>query len=101
MLHALPGHFHSYSYNLVIANIFSSNLNADGDAEILLNFTVPKYRDYKIGKFIFEKEKDYLNSKGVNRIVYNNVTNKNHEKFLKVMGFTPDPQGKSQLVKII
>ncbi|MEO5968069.1 MAG: hypothetical protein ABIP68_09295 [Ferruginibacter sp.] len=87
--------------DLVIANIFSANLNADGDAEILLNFTVPKYRDYKIGKFIFEKEKDYLNSKGVNRIVYNNVTNKNHEKFLKVMGFTPDPQGKAQLVKII
>lgn len=87
--------------DLVIANIFSATLNADGDAEILINFTVPKYRDFKIGKFIFEKEKDYLNSKGINRIVYKHVANKHHEKFLKVMGFAPDPQGKAQLVRVI
>ena len=87
--------------DLVIANIFSANINENGDAEILINFTVPKYRDYKIGRFIFEKEKDYLNSKGINRIVYKKVTNKNHEKFLKVMGFAPDPQGKAQFVRVI
>ena len=87
--------------DLVIANIFSAKLHENGDAEILINYTVPKYRDYKIGKFIFEKEKNYLNSKGVKRIVYNHVSNKNHEKFLKVMGFTPDLQGKAQLVKVL
>ena len=74
--------------NLVIANIFSAKLHANGDAEVNLNYTLAKYRDYKIGTFIFEKEKDLLLSKGVKRIIYTNPTHKKHQHFLKVMGFT-------------
>lgn len=74
--------------DLVIANMFSAKIE-NGDAEVLLNYTVLKYRDYKVGTFLFEKEKDFLISKGINRIVYTHVDNKNHGRFLKVMGFTP------------
>ncbi|MEP6711401.1 MAG: YgjV family protein [Ferruginibacter sp.] len=79
--------------DLVIANIFSANLSPDGDAEVLINYTVQKYRDYKVGTFIFEKEKAYLVSKGIKRIVYKNISNTKHEKFLKVMGFHKGPDG--------
>ena len=74
--------------DIVIANLFSAALSPEGDATVIINYTVPKYRDYKIGKFIFEKEKKFLLSKGVKRIVYEKVHNKNHEKFLLVYGFT-------------
>ncbi|MBS1762466.1 MAG: YgjV family protein [Bacteroidetes bacterium] len=87
--------------DLVIANIFSAKVNSNGDAEILINFTVPKYRDFKIGKFIFEKEKDYLISKGIKRIVYKKVANKHHQKFLKIMGFKPDPAAGAAMVKTL
>ncbi|MDB5206740.1 MAG: hypothetical protein JWR72_1815 [Flavisolibacter sp.] len=73
--------------DIVIANVFVASLTEDGTAEVKLNYTVPKYRDYKVGRFIFDKEKAYLVSKGVKRIVYNRVDNKSHEQFLKVMGF--------------
>ena len=76
--------------NLVIANIFSASLSAEGDATVLINYTVKKYRDYKVGRFIFEKERDNLISKGVKRIVYQKLYNKQHERFLKVMGFKQD-----------
>ena len=79
--------------DLVIANIFSASLSANGDAEVMINYTVEKYRDYKVGTFIFEKEKDYLLSKGIKRIVYKKVSNKKHAKFLKVMRFHKDPDG--------
>ncbi|MEO5944755.1 MAG: hypothetical protein ABIP30_14995 [Ferruginibacter sp.] len=79
--------------DLVIANIFSASLSENGDANVFINFTVEKYRDYKIGTFIFEKERDYLISKGVKRIVYNKVSNAKHTKFLKVMGFTRINEG--------
>jgi len=46
--------------NLVIANIFSARLHPNGDAEVNINYTLAKYRDYKIGTFIFEKERDLL-----------------------------------------
>lgn len=86
--------------NLVIANIFSVRPNYDGTAEVLLNYTVPKYRDYKIGPFIFEKEKEFLLAKGIKSIVYTAVANPKHEKFLKVTGFTlQTTNGQSRYIK--
>ncbi|MDB5201515.1 MAG: hypothetical protein JWQ27_924 [Ferruginibacter sp.] len=79
--------------DLVIANIFSATLTAEGDAEVNLNYTVKKYRDYKVGSFIFEKERDFLVHKGIKRIVYKNVSNKKHEEFLRVMGFVREADG--------
>lgn len=76
--------------DLVIANMFCARLEANGDAEVLLNYTLPKYRDYKVGSFIFEKEKQFLLSKGVKKIIYKKVTHPRHLAFLKVMGFRPD-----------
>jgi|CXWL01.1.fsa_nt_gi hypothetical protein len=73
--------------DLVIANIFSAKLAEDGNAEVIINYTVTKYRDYKVGRFIFDKEKLYLLSKGVRTIYYKEVANKRHKKFLTVMGF--------------
>ena len=73
--------------DLVIANIFSAQVLDNGDAVVALNYTTKKYRDYKVGKFIFEKEKQYLISKGIKRIVYNYTANKSHIQYLKTMGF--------------
>ena len=73
--------------DLVIANMFSASVSDNGDATVALNYTLQKYRDYKVGTYIFEKEKDFLIANGVKRIVYTSVHNKNHEQFLKVMGF--------------
>lgn len=74
--------------DLVIANIFSASVSESGNAEVMINYTVARFRDYKVGRFIFDKEKQYLLAKGVKKILYSKVTNRNHEKFLYVMGFT-------------
>ena len=73
--------------DLVIANMFIANVKEEGSAEVKLNYTVPKYRDYKVGRFIFEKENSFLRSKGINQIIYTDVKNRNHEKFIVKMGF--------------
>lgn len=73
--------------DMVIANVFVASLKEDGAAVIKINYTVPKYRDYKVGRYIFDNEKKYLISKGVKEIVYKEVPNKQHERFLKKMGF--------------
>ncbi len=82
--------------DLVIANMFSAVLQPNGDAEVELNYTLQKYRDYKVGTYIFEKERDFLLARGVKRIVYKQVDNKNHLRFLEVMGFRKDPSGNGE-----
>ena len=46
--------------DLVIANIFVAEIRDDGAALVRLNYTVAKYRDYKVGRFIFNKENKFL-----------------------------------------
>ncbi len=79
--------------NLVIANIFSVKVDEEGKGEVLINYTVPKYRDFKIGTFIFEREKDFLKNNGVKYLHYSRVVNKNHKNFLKKMNFKNTPEG--------
>jgi hypothetical protein len=74
--------------DLVIANIFVATVMDDGTALVKINYTVPKYRDYKVGKFLFQKEKQFLLSKGIRRLVYTQVFNKQHESYLIKVGFT-------------
>jgi ribosomal protein S18 acetylase RimI-like enzyme len=73
--------------DIVVANLFVATVNTDGDAFVKINYTVPKYRDYKVGRFLFDEGKEFLHNKGVRRIIYTHVHNKQHERFLKVMGF--------------
>ncbi|MBL0357248.1 MAG: YgjV family protein [Chitinophagaceae bacterium] len=82
--------------DLVIANMFSANISANGDATVSLNYTLEKYRDYKVGTYIFEKERDHLIEKGIQRIVYTKVVNKNHRQFLTVMGFKKEMIGRDE-----
>ncbi|HEY8690235.1 MAG TPA: hypothetical protein VIM07_13450 [Chitinophagaceae bacterium] len=86
--------------DLVIANIFIAALDNNGNAFVELNYTVPKYRDYKVGEFIFNSEQKFLISKGVRSLVYKVVSNKNHERFIKVMGFKKTSEAPSYIKHI-
>ena len=79
--------------DLVIANIFSAQVLENGDAVVALNYTTKKYRDFEVGKFIFEREKQFLISKGIERIIYKNVDNKSHLHYLKTLGFLAHERG--------
>ncbi len=76
--------------DMVIANIFSATITNNGEAEVHINFTVEKFRDYKVGRYIFKQEKEYLRSKGVHKIIYKQMPNNKHIAFLKVMGFVKE-----------
>ncbi|HEU4902802.1 MAG TPA: hypothetical protein VFT06_08415 [Flavisolibacter sp.] len=88
--------------DMVLANVFVATRQDDGTAVVQFNYTVPKYRDYKVGRFIFEKERDFLPSKGVKKLVYTEVANKGHREFLDRMGFRRETiNGKDCLVKYL
>lgn len=73
--------------DIVVANLFVATVNTNGDAYVQINYTVPKYRDFKVGRFLFDEGKEFLHKKGVKRIIYKQVSNKQHVKFIQVMGF--------------
>lgn len=76
--------------DLVIANIFIANLDQNGNAFVEINYTIPHYRDFKIGKFLFTKEKNHLIEQGVKKVIYHKPLEKNHEQFIVKMGFVQE-----------
>ena len=73
-----------------IANLFMATIDGNGNATVRINYTVPQYRDYKVGRFIFEKEKSFLIANSIKKVVYETVSNKNHLNFIQVMGFSQE-----------
>lgn len=87
--------------DLVIANMFSAKVSSEGDAVVQINFTVARYRDFKVGQYIFNKEKDFLTARNIRRIVYTDVKHRGHMDYLKAMGFVHQPSHPDRWVKEI
>jgi len=77
--------------DLAVANIFCARVQENGDAIVLLNYTAKQYRDFKVGTFLFNKEKQFLLQKGVKQLIYRDMNHKGHIRFLQKMGFTGIP----------
>jgi hypothetical protein len=73
--------------NMVIAWVFVAEIDNEGHAHVKLNYTVPKYRDFNVGRILFQEQKQFLTSRGINKIVYEKVQHPGHSRFLKIMGF--------------
>jgi len=69
-----------------LANLFVARREGKGRVVVEINYTVPKFRDYKVGTFLFEVNSDYLRAQGVTEIVTRSH-NSGHTRFLGRMGF--------------
>lgn len=69
--------------NSIPAGLVCAEYQDEGSLYLKLDFAIPGYRDFKIGKFVFQK---ILKEKNVKRI-FSDPGNKKHEQYLKRMGF--------------
>ena len=76
---------------MALSNIFIAKQKGNGVAEVLVNYTIPKYRDFKIGNYLFNAEKHHLKEMGISNLHYSEVANKGHIDFLKKNGFVKGP----------
>ena len=82
----------SYNYvvfvlsDMVPAGLVIGNLNDDGTLEMDLDFVIPSYRDFKIGRFLFEKNREELKQDGIQKIV-TPIGNEDHNSYLEKVGF--------------
>ncbi|HQW83936.1 MAG TPA: hypothetical protein PK987_05735 [Ferruginibacter sp.] len=45
--------------DIVVANIFVANIDVEGNAFVHINYTIPKYRDFKVGRFLFDEGRGF------------------------------------------
>ena len=60
----------------------------DGALHVTLDFVIPQYRDFKIGRYLFAEEAEFFRARGIREIV-SPAGNAQHAAYLQRMGFTP------------
>jgi len=73
--------------NMNPAGLFVADKYDKETLEIKLDYVIPQFRDFKIGNFVFESQKEDLQEQGYNRyIVF--TDNIDHIKYVEKMGFS-------------
>ena len=86
--------------NMTPASVFIADKYDEKTLEIKLDYAIPQYRDFKIGRFVYEKQKGYFSDLGYSKfIVFSDK--KEHISYIKKMGFKEYPQLKNCYIKSI
>jgi len=72
--------------NTVPAGVFVGSKYSNDTLLIKLDYVVPMYRDFKMGKYVYTKQKELFLSKGYSKLV-SFSDNPQHEKYLLKMGY--------------
>ena len=80
--------------NLVPVGIFIYKLRSSNEAEILLDYAIPDYRDLKNAKYLYYAASEFLKEKGIKNLIAISDVNK-HRNYLKRVGFKEDTEKKN------
>ena len=75
--------------NMEIAGVFVATKAGEGELEILLDYAIPRYRDFKLGKHLFDAKQQDFKELGFTKFKATSY-NEAHTKYLKRMGFVPE-----------
>ncbi len=75
--------------NIVPAGVFVCSRHDGHTLKIDLDYVVPNYRDFKIGKYIFMNQKQLFLDRGYDSLVAYSI-DKKHIRYLEKMGFVVD-----------
>jgi len=78
--------------DMAVAGIFLAHKENDNILKVGLDYVVPKYRDYKNGRFIYHRLRRSFIEKGFKKAVAE-ANDKKHQKYLKKIGFTENNTG--------
>lgn len=78
--------------NLVPAGLFIGELRSEGSLLVKLDFVIPDYRDFKIGRFLYAKNAEFFKRRGI-QMIYSEPGSDTHANYLQRMGFVPERSG--------
>ncbi len=72
--------------NAIPAGVFLATKRSEDSLQVELDYVIPRYRDFKTGKYVYEDQKNYFLDRGY-RTICSYAENKEHENYLRKMGF--------------
>ena len=81
--------------NLAVAGVFIGTKYDDETLFIDIDFVIPEYRDFKVGRYILLENETFFSDLGYKKLCAYSL-NKQHEKYLKKMGFVESKEYNNQ-----
>ncbi len=72
--------------NMNVAGLFLTSKYNENTLYLELDYVIPGYRDFRTGRFLYQKYVEAFKDQGYSRII-SPCFHRNHEKYLKKMGF--------------
>ncbi len=72
--------------NMSVAGIVLAREHSVDELIIGLDYTIPEYRDFKVGKYVYKENAKYFTNRGY-KTLCSKLDNKTHINYLKKMGF--------------
>lgn len=90
----------TYTYmilrNMAVAGVFLARNYGNNRLYVGLDYVIPSYRDFKLGKYIYTEKINFFKSEGYTCLCTIPKTEQ-HEKYLKRMGFEPGAGEEAEL----
>lgn len=68
----------------------------DGDLELRLDYAIPQFRDYRMGRFLYDSNSKFFADKEITKVVASART-RPHARYLEKMGFSETDTGRYEL----
>lgn len=78
--------------NMTVAGLFLAHREGDDTLKVGLDYSIPEYRDYKNGKYLYESLKESFKKEGFKKVVAES-SSESHNKYLLKLGFKKNGQG--------
>lgn len=78
--------------NMTVAGLFLAHRVGEDTLKVGLDYSIPEYRDYKNGKYLYESLKENFKKQNYKRVV-SEAGSENHKKYLKKLGFIKNGEG--------
>ena len=75
--------------NNIIAGLLVGNNKGNGVLNIKLDFVIPQYQDFKLGKYYLSDHPDFFKKKGIS-LLRAQTRDKDHQFYLERVGFTQE-----------
>lgn len=72
--------------DVVPAGLFVGDVRSDGEMLVRLDYVLPVYRDFRVGRFLFEENAQWFNAHGIRRLTAVART-RDRARYLRRMGF--------------
>lgn len=80
--------------DLVPAGLLMGDVEG-GTLRVRVDFVIPRYRDFKVGRYVFEECADFFRRRGIGEIV-SPAGSREHTSYLRRMGFQPAGGGEGR-----